>query len=332
MNVMERRRIACDECRTRKLKCSGEQPECSRCINDNIACVYSTQKAMGRPRKRKIGETDQSTNEQSQEISGRTSSAGSNFFDSAIEFDSLVDQINFPNMDLPDLNTITDVSLLTASAFKPLPTQSCACLSSIYLTLENLRSMVTIEFPSSLQCLRDALHTSKSCIDCQVCPVQYLTATQNAQLIGTLLISIAERYDRILKDIASDATKAEEAAQMKTLHIGGLETPRPRHEHIGGIDSNEPLVLELPPLEWRKLANRVVKAEVYGTSVASRINFVSVLTSLEERQARWHIMEPTEDCPNPARRRHDMHDHNNNPMCLMLAREAKKLVDLFDFS
>jgi len=27
-----------------------------------------------------------------------------------------------------------------------------------------------------------------------------------------------------------------------------------------------------------------------------------------------------------------MHDHNNNPMCLMLAREAKKLVDLFDFS
>jgi len=91
-------------------------------------------------------------------------------------------------------------------------------------------------------------------------------------------------------------------------------------------------VLELPPLEWMKLAKRVVKAEVHGTSDTSRASFMSVLTSLEQRQAHWHTMEPTADCPDPDRRRHDMHDHNNNPMCLMLAREAKRLVDRFDFS
>ncbi|KAI4728312.1 hypothetical protein E4T49_03917 [Aureobasidium sp. EXF-10728] len=143
---------------------------------------------------------------------------------------------------------------------------------------------------------------------------------------------MSERYNKILKVIASDAIKAEEMGQMKTLHIGSLESSKPRHEHIGGIDANEPLVLELPPLEWRKLANKVVKAEVYGTSAASRASFMSVLTRLEERQARWHTMEPAEDCPDPTWRRRDMHDHNDNPMCLMLAREAKKLVDLFDFS
>jgi hypothetical protein len=186
--------------------------------------------------------------------------------------------------------------------------------------------------PSSLHCLRDALHTSKSCIDCQVCPVQYLTATQNSQLLGTLLLSMSERYNRILKAIASDTMAAQETGEMKTLQIGSLEATKPRHENVGGISSNEPLILELPPLEWRELAKNVVKAEIYGTSDASRASFMSVLASLEQRQARWHTMEPTADCPNPERRRHDMHDHNNNPMCLMQAREAKKLIDLFDFS
>jgi len=62
---------ACDECRecrlhcnlselrlnqytgSRKLKCSGEFPQCSRCGREGIRCVYSPQKQMGRPRKRR---------------------------------------------------------------------------------------------------------------------------------------------------------------------------------------------------------------------------------------------------------------------------------------
>ena len=318
---------------TRKLKCSGEQPECSRCVNDNIACVYSTQKTMGRPRKRKLQDTDQPTGVSSRITRQNTASAESNPFDSAIEFGNLADEIDFPGVNLPTiLDSINEANLLTTPAMDVLPAQSCACLSSIYLTLENLRGMDHVSFPSSLHCLRDALHTSKSCIDCQVCPAQYLTATQNSQLLGTLLLSISERYNRVLKVIASDMTAAEQTGQMMTLQIGSFDLTKPRHENIGGIDSNEPLVLELPPAEWKKLANKVVKAEIYGTCDATRASFMSVVSSLEQRQAHWHTMEPTADCPNPERRRHDMHDHNNSPMCLMLAREAKKLVGLFDFS
>lgn len=318
---------------TRKLKCSGELPKCSRCVNDNITCVYSIQKTMGRPRKRKLNDVDQPASEPSRETRRHTSSAESNPFDSAIEFDTLANEINFPDLNLPTiLGSINEANLLTTPLMDTLPIQSCACLSSIYLTLENLRGMNAISFPSSLHCLRDALHTSKSCIDCQVCPAQYLTATQNSQLLGTLLLCISERYNRILKVIASDTTAAEEANQMKTLQIGDFDLTKPRHENVGGIDLNEPLVLELPPLEWKKLAKKVVKAEIHGTCDARRASFMSVLTCLERRQAHWHTMEPTADCPNPDRRRHDMHDHNNNPMCLMAAREAKKLVDLFDFS
>ncbi|KAF2691279.1 hypothetical protein K458DRAFT_412580 [Lentithecium fluviatile CBS 122367] len=44
---------ACDECRTRKLKCSGDTPACARCERESIMCNYSPQKPMGRPRKRR---------------------------------------------------------------------------------------------------------------------------------------------------------------------------------------------------------------------------------------------------------------------------------------
>ena len=43
---------ACDECRSRKLKCSGEATGCSRCVTDKVTCRYSPRKKMGRPRKR----------------------------------------------------------------------------------------------------------------------------------------------------------------------------------------------------------------------------------------------------------------------------------------
>ncbi|EWC48761.1 hypothetical protein DRE_00066 [Drechslerella stenobrocha 248] len=53
MTDRERHHKACDECRIRKLKCPGEYPSCSRCMRDDVPCVYSLQKTMGRPRKRR---------------------------------------------------------------------------------------------------------------------------------------------------------------------------------------------------------------------------------------------------------------------------------------
>ncbi|OBR15562.1 C6 finger domain-containing protein [Colletotrichum higginsianum IMI 349063] len=44
---------ACDECRSRKLACTKEPDGCSRCKRDGLRCVYSPQKQMGRPRKRR---------------------------------------------------------------------------------------------------------------------------------------------------------------------------------------------------------------------------------------------------------------------------------------
>ncbi|KAL2398906.1 hypothetical protein ABEF93_006183 [Exophiala dermatitidis] len=42
---------ACDSCRIRKAKCSGEKEGCSRCRSFSQHCVYSAKKTLGRPRK-----------------------------------------------------------------------------------------------------------------------------------------------------------------------------------------------------------------------------------------------------------------------------------------
>ncbi|OTA01950.1 Zn2Cys6 transcriptional regulator [Trichoderma parareesei] len=49
---------ACDECRSRKIACSKEPNGCDRCLKDGHPCVYSAQKPMGRPRKRRHADTD----------------------------------------------------------------------------------------------------------------------------------------------------------------------------------------------------------------------------------------------------------------------------------
>ncbi|KAI1659733.1 hypothetical protein F4813DRAFT_351773 [Daldinia decipiens] len=52
---------ACDECRTRKLACTKEPEGCTRCKRESIACHYSAQKQMGRPRKRPRDESSNDT-------------------------------------------------------------------------------------------------------------------------------------------------------------------------------------------------------------------------------------------------------------------------------
>src|SRR5688500_7734681 len=36
-----RARKACDNCRKHKVKCTGEQSHCQKCVNEHIPCVYS---------------------------------------------------------------------------------------------------------------------------------------------------------------------------------------------------------------------------------------------------------------------------------------------------
>ncbi|KAF8542242.1 hypothetical protein BDD12DRAFT_876856 [Trichophaea hybrida] len=124
------RRSACDDCRARKVQCSGDLAGCARCRRAGIQCSYSAPKPPGRPRKvRKIAE-DQRTNAEVPQPFQQLLSAGFNFGDiygggefnmgtpfgsNADLFDESLLQSN--NFNFPSFNATTSVPPATPKSF-----------------------------------------------------------------------------------------------------------------------------------------------------------------------------------------------------------------------
>ncbi|KAI7226424.1 hypothetical protein KC330_g8820 [Hortaea werneckii] len=89
-----------------------------------------------------------------------------------------------------------------------LPTPSCACLSTLYLTLSTLQqhphSSSSSSFPHTLAPLRTAMQTATSILVCPHCPQKFLSAMQNTQLLGTLLVCIADRFRGVVEGIEEE--------------------------------------------------------------------------------------------------------------------------------
>ncbi|KAI5821427.1 hypothetical protein BZA77DRAFT_348624 [Pyronema omphalodes] len=65
----QQRRSACDDCRARKVQCSGDIAGCVRCRRAGIRCTYSAPKPPGRPRKvRKVAEDQRADSDNSQQF------------------------------------------------------------------------------------------------------------------------------------------------------------------------------------------------------------------------------------------------------------------------
>ncbi|KAF1956258.1 hypothetical protein CC80DRAFT_413890 [Byssothecium circinans] len=104
----EKLHTACDECRTRKLKCSGHHPACIRCEREKIQCSYSPQKPMGRPRKRQRNDSS----EQAEQLSQATTTPVTDAFDTAV-FNDIVSPPPFD--DLPGFDNGAFSGLLPPS-------------------------------------------------------------------------------------------------------------------------------------------------------------------------------------------------------------------------
>ncbi|RMY48286.1 hypothetical protein D0863_15428 [Hortaea werneckii] len=391
-------RAACDECRLKKLKCTGEQPACSRCVREGIRCIYSPQKPMGRPKKKRqrvgaaeeaedgeafypqqlqqeghlappqpaskpdqIGENDSdlasfgmdfsqanentatttaadvttssdwtswedferflgsgseelypwlSSNNWLTEVPGQDALPGltpdfaTNFHsegitppvlnlppelllprqagmgkdtsngegDWGVREGDVSREDNFLSGDEPvpappggrggwgeDWNlasallpSATTTLPLTSPPPKsqeqqqpppPFPGPTCACLSTLYLTLSTLQqqpqphssptSSPSSSFPHTLAPLRTAMQTATSILVCPHCPQRFLSAVQNTQLLGTLLVSM---YDRQLAWHSSTKEVVDAAdGEVKTIPSLPEDFPRDREgKPIGG--------------------------------------------------------------------------------------------------
>ncbi|KAH7303991.1 hypothetical protein B0I35DRAFT_383381 [Stachybotrys elegans] len=66
MSTIRQKRVSCEACRARKLKCSGKHSGCSRCVHLGLVCEFRDRGMPGRPRKWSTTETLESSAQQSQ--------------------------------------------------------------------------------------------------------------------------------------------------------------------------------------------------------------------------------------------------------------------------
>ncbi|TKA73753.1 hypothetical protein B0A49_05091 [Cryomyces minteri] len=105
---------------------------------------------------------------------------------------------------------------------------------------------------------------------------------QNTQLIGTLLMCIAEQFSKLLQAIEAEAVTDEATGRTKSFQMGDV-TAETSHLYTGGVGCPGASSVELEAQEWRPLAKKVVKAEVLGTANKSRF-LVALINGMDARQ------------------------------------------------
>lgn len=401
-----KRRTACEECRTKKLKCSGDLPACARCVRETLSCLYSVQKQMGRPKKRsrstpeghefQDGREPEPSNTLPSQPCEHTSFSGGPAHDEPVyntSFHPWLPENDNSGWDVPLETSMPGLTLDTSINSPALPTEpqqymardtstqmlldpslmdvgagshpGCACLSSLYLSLNTLQQMeLPLQFPFSLHSLREAMGTASSVLECEECPRRFITCIQNTSIIGTLFVSIAERFSKVLEAITSEAVRAKSANETKRFRLADLNTST-SHLHTGGVGCAAAFSINFSPDEWRAMSKKVVRAEVYGphaasstagggvhhqhnfdhdsragqsfsnTEHASCFYFMGIIRRMHERQESWHASPPPGDFPLDRNGQLIVDSTpcvENDHLCLKLPKYAKDLVKEFDWT
>ncbi|KXT04244.1 hypothetical protein AC578_7957 [Pseudocercospora eumusae] len=235
------------------------------------------------------------------------------------------------------------------SSLMPGPPPGCACLSTMYLVLNNLQATSTDQsFPFSLHPLRDAMHSASQVLECEQCPTKFITAIHNTQLLGTLFMSIAVRFGKILEHITQESIRADLASETKKFRLADLNTPT-SHLHTNGLGCVAAFSINMSPQEWRNMCKKVVRAEVYGPEDGNEccLYFLGIIKQMEDRQANWHKRPCPPDFPKHGNligghakagskvdaEVEDAHTKQKEvPLCLKMAVFAKSLVRGFDWT
>ncbi|SPJ88028.1 uncharacterized protein FTOL_12497 [Fusarium torulosum] len=223
---------------------------------------------MGRPKKRKV--TSESEQHDSSAASRTSPSTLAMSMDSdtgsdrgrRASFDTCQHMSEDTPMDMLSFGSETNVDPKLLAFESDNSQQTCACLASLYLSLEEVRKADDLPFTSRLSVLRHLTTTAAGIVQCQICPTKFLWAMQNSQLLNTLLISLAEGYKKIVQFVEDETRRSEEAHEAKLLFL----TEGPKLEMQPQGDSSLGLSLSLDPQDWKSIANKTIKGELFGTA------------------------------------------------------------------
>lgn len=208
-------------------------------------------------------------------------------------------------------------------------TNSCACLSIIYLLMDQLKSKHQLSAPDDLVFLKNCINSAADILTCPYCPMRYLAIIQNAALLGIFCLCLAESYARILDSIGEEERRAGNMGIEKQLNIQSGTKDVMQHTYSPTTNISASFSVKIPPAEWGNIMRQVVKREIFGTDDHETLCLVTLMDRLEQRQKRWHEAPPAPDCPPSYRSACGPNDRI--PTCLRLIDDSWRLIHQLRF-
>ncbi|KAK4230574.1 hypothetical protein QBC38DRAFT_469102 [Podospora fimiseda] len=193
------------------------------------------------------------------------------------------------------------------------PAPSCSCLASLYLALENLKTISNVSVTQAMRITRASSRAAHDCVLCPVCgnlPLPLasddltnppISAIQSMMMLGAILPSLSNAYMQILTMVDNETAAAEKARrriQFTLNEYGGVwgvlqdQEPYP----CDAADKLEGAVLE--PQLWRLTVRSLLKLDVYGIEESRRVvckdmrhvGLKDIIGMMEERSRNRHEM------------------------------------------
>lgn len=174
----------------------------------------------------------------------------------------------------------------TNDAAEPVTLAPCTCLSLMYLTVSELQTVQSFEFPQVVVPLRKAMGVLAGIIRCQQCPKDNFSAMQNTASITSLSRAIVERFSKVILTIDAETERLEQTGGKKLYRIGDA-SPELAHLHTGQPDCPMAFRVEIEPRDYQRLAKTALKTEVYGNG-SNPMPLLQLIKEAEDRQQRWH--------------------------------------------
>ncbi|OQE14932.1 hypothetical protein PENSTE_c031G05563 [Penicillium steckii] len=315
--------------RSRKVRCSGDRPSCSRCITSQRVCTYSRQLPLGRPKdRRRVQKSRRNVMRNT-----NTPLVGSNQSRDPLILSTPttgppVSYESHPSNAPGDQQAF---SIPSTEVRVSASTDLCACLSVLYLLLAELRTRDVPVIAKDLPALRKSVKAATEVLYCEQCPRYYFSVIQNGIVLGALCLCLAEFYNRIVDTIEAEAKQMLEKNETRRLSVSEIDVASQlAHDSTkpNGLEQST-FFVEMTAFDWRNLMRHVVKAEIYGVEGHRDTCFMTLVQRLEDRQRSWHQTPPSPDCPPLYRSACNPGDRM--PTCLMMLQDVRRLIAQVEF-
>lgn len=145
----------------------------------------------------------------------------------------------------------------------------------------------------------------------------------------------------MLEGITAEAVRAGDRGEEKRFRLADLDASSSHLHTGGGLGCAAAFSVNLTAAEWRRMAKKVVRAEVYGSNGNGDEDcgcFMKLVEKMENRQRRFiqGTSEPPRDFPKDSRTGGPVSGRGEVPesehVCLKYVGYARELVEGFDWS